>query len=104
MASIMIYVFLSFSVQYVDFLTRFSVGHIAPKIGHKFDIVHHKLKNKVSKLESWYTFAELMLNFDVFVFLLQKDGSEIGIRDVMDKIRTLVSWIHYCALFSFPYG
>ncbi|VDD82900.1 unnamed protein product [Mesocestoides corti] len=51
-------------VQYVDFLGRFAKGYVPPKIGYKFDIVHHKLKNK-------------------------KDGKEIGIREVMDKLRQI---------------
>ncbi|VDK32206.1 unnamed protein product [Taenia asiatica] len=51
-------------VNYVEFLSRFSEGHIPPKVGQKFDIVHHKLKNL-------------------------KDGSEIGVREVMDRIRQI---------------
>ncbi|VUZ48988.1 unnamed protein product [Hymenolepis diminuta] len=51
-------------VNYVDFLKRFSDGHTPPKICQKFDFIHYKLKNK-------------------------KDGSEIGIREVMDKIRQI---------------
>nr|CDS19381.1 EF hand calcium binding domain containing protein [Echinococcus granulosus] len=51
-------------VNYVDFLSRFSEGHIPPKVGQKFDIVHHKLKNL-------------------------KDGSETGVREVMDRIRRI---------------
>ncbi|KAM3177850.1 hypothetical protein ACTXT7_003739 [Hymenolepis weldensis] len=51
-------------VNYVDFLKRFSDGHTPPKICQKFDFIHHKLKNK-------------------------KDGSEVGIREVMDKIRQI---------------
>ncbi|KAL5963631.1 EF-hand calcium-binding domain-containing protein 6 [Taenia solium] len=51
-------------VNYVEFLSRFSEGRIPPKVGQKFDIVHHKLKNL-------------------------KDGSEIGVREVMDRIRQI---------------
>ena len=41
-----------FSVSYVDFLKRFSGNYVPPKFGQKFDIIHHKLKNNVSFLQS----------------------------------------------------
>nr|CDS25597.1 EF hand calcium binding domain containing protein [Hymenolepis microstoma] len=63
-------------VNYVNFLKRFSDGHIPPRICQKFDIVHHKVKNK-------------------------EDGSEIGIREVMDRIRQICLKEHKTLLAGF---
>ncbi|VDO09052.1 unnamed protein product [Rodentolepis nana] len=63
-------------VNYVNFLKRFSDGHVPPKVCQKFDTVHHQVRNK-------------------------KDGSEIGIREVMDSIRQICLKEHKTMLAGF---